>query len=146
MIDYFLTSVIINLEVGARIIVFNATFNNISCISWCSVLLMEENRVLRENHWPAASSLHRKLFDPQAIRTSWVVEFRSPNANLLARIKTKIISHVYYYINWQLIVYSLTKISSFSCSGCFQPRATNFPFLVLVTQINCIYIFLNIVC
>jgi hypothetical protein len=26
--------------------------------------------------------------------------------------------------------YSLTKISSFSCSGCFQPRATNFPFLV----------------
>ena len=38
------------------------------------------------------------------------------------------------------------KRSSFSCSGCFQPRATNFPFLVLVTQINCIYIFLNIVC
>ena len=33
------------------------------------------------------------------------------------------------------------KISSFSCSGCFQPRATNFPFLVLVMQINCIYIF-----
>jgi hypothetical protein len=40
--------------------------------------------------------------------------------------------------------YSLTKISSFSCSGCFQPRATNFSFLVLVMQINCI--FLNIVC
>ena len=38
------------------------------------------------------------------------------------------------------------KISSFSCSDCFQPRATNFPFLVLVMQINCIYIFLNIVC
>jgi hypothetical protein len=33
------------------------------------------------------------------------------------------------------------KISSFSCSDCFQPRATNFPFLVLVMQINCIYIF-----
>jgi hypothetical protein len=28
--------------------------------------------------------------------------------------------------------YSLTKISSFSCSGCFQPRVTNFPFLALV--------------
>ena len=40
-------------------------------------------------------SLHKKLFDPQAIQTSWVVEFRSPNANLLARIKTKIISHVH---------------------------------------------------
>ena len=38
------------------------------------------------------------------------------------------------------------KISRFSCSGCFQPRATNFPFLVSVMPINCIYIFLNIVC
>jgi hypothetical protein len=35
--------------------VFNATFNNISAISWRSVLLMEETRVTRENHWPAAS-------------------------------------------------------------------------------------------
>ena len=32
--------------------VFNATFNNISAISWQSVLLMEETG---ENHWPAAS-------------------------------------------------------------------------------------------
>ena len=35
--------------------VFNATFNNISVISWWSVLLMEENGVLRENHQPVAS-------------------------------------------------------------------------------------------
>jgi hypothetical protein len=35
--------------------VFNATFNNISAISWQSVLLMEETAVLRENHRPAAS-------------------------------------------------------------------------------------------
>ena len=48
------------------------------------------------------NSLHEKLFNPQAIQTSWVVEFRSPNANLLGRIKTKIISHVYYYINTSL--------------------------------------------
>jgi len=32
--------------------VFNATFNNISVISWRSVLLVEETR---ENHWLAAS-------------------------------------------------------------------------------------------
>jgi len=31
-------------------IVLNATFNNISAISWRSVLLMEETRVLGENH------------------------------------------------------------------------------------------------
>jgi hypothetical protein len=35
--------------------VFNATFNNISVISWQSVLLMEEARVPGENHWHVAS-------------------------------------------------------------------------------------------
>jgi hypothetical protein len=30
--------------------VFNATFNNISVISWRSVLLVEETGVPRENH------------------------------------------------------------------------------------------------
>ena len=33
--------------------VFNATFNNISAISWWSVLLMEESGVSGENHRPA---------------------------------------------------------------------------------------------
>jgi hypothetical protein len=33
---------------------FNATFNNISVISWRSVLLVEETRVPRENHQPVA--------------------------------------------------------------------------------------------
>ena len=35
--------------------VFNATFNNISVISWRSVLLVEETGVPRENHRPVAS-------------------------------------------------------------------------------------------
>ena len=36
--------------------VLNATFNNISGISWRSVLLVKETRVPREkNHWPVAS-------------------------------------------------------------------------------------------
>jgi hypothetical protein len=35
--------------------VFNATFKNISVISWRSVLLVEENGVPGENPWPAAS-------------------------------------------------------------------------------------------
>jgi hypothetical protein len=56
------------------------------------------------------TSLHEQLFDPQAIRTSWVVEFRSPNANSLAQIKTKIISHVYYYINLQLFSHKNIKL------------------------------------
>ena len=34
---------------------FNATFNNISAISWRSVLLVEETRVPGENYWPFVS-------------------------------------------------------------------------------------------
>ena len=37
------------------VVVFNATFNNISVISWRLVLLVMETRVPGENHWPAAS-------------------------------------------------------------------------------------------
>jgi hypothetical protein len=37
--------------------VFNATFNNISVISWQTVLLVEETRVSEENHQPVASHL-----------------------------------------------------------------------------------------
>jgi hypothetical protein len=40
---------------GVRVVVFNATFNNISVISWQSVLLVEETREPRENHRPAGS-------------------------------------------------------------------------------------------
>ena len=38
-----------------RVMVFNATFNNISVISWWSVLLLEETGVPRENHQPDTS-------------------------------------------------------------------------------------------
>jgi len=53
--------------------VFNTTLNNIPVISWQSVLLVEETRVPRENHWLAAShwqtwsynvsSIHRHELD-----------------------------------------------------------------------------------
>jgi len=38
-----------------RVMVFNATFNNISVISWWSVLFEEETAVPGENHRPVAS-------------------------------------------------------------------------------------------
>ena len=37
------------------IMVFNATFNNISVISWRSVLLVEETGIPKKNHRPFAS-------------------------------------------------------------------------------------------
>ena len=41
--------------VWVRFTVFNVTFNNISVISWRSVLLVEETGVHIENHWNATS-------------------------------------------------------------------------------------------
>ena len=38
-----------------RVMVFNATFNNISGISWRSILFVEEIGVPGENHRPAAN-------------------------------------------------------------------------------------------
>ena len=37
------------------VMVFNATFNNISVISWQSVLLVDETGVPRENHRPVTN-------------------------------------------------------------------------------------------
>ena len=42
-------------RIRVRLMVFNATFNNISVISWRSVLLVEETGVPGENHRPVAS-------------------------------------------------------------------------------------------
>jgi hypothetical protein len=43
------------LDCRVRVMVFNTTFNNISVISWQSVLLVEETGVPGENHRPVAS-------------------------------------------------------------------------------------------
>jgi hypothetical protein len=40
----------IRMRVKVRVMVFNATFNSISAISWRSVLLMEKTGVTGENH------------------------------------------------------------------------------------------------
>jgi hypothetical protein len=45
-----------------RLMVFNSTFNNISVISWLSVLLVEETGVPWENHRPVASHFVCGLF------------------------------------------------------------------------------------
>jgi hypothetical protein len=43
------------LSTMVRVMVFNPTFNNISVISWLSVLLVEETRVTRANQRPVTS-------------------------------------------------------------------------------------------
>ena len=51
--DKYLTKV--NSTVIVRVVVFNATFHNISVMSWRSVLLVEETVVPEEIHRPVAS-------------------------------------------------------------------------------------------
>ena len=60
--------------------VFNATFNNISVISWLSVLLVKETGVPRENHRPATS--HRQTLSYNIIMsTPCLSEVRTPRNN-----------------------------------------------------------------
>jgi len=49
--------------------VFNATFNNISVISWQSVLLVEETRVPKENHRPVASHWQTFLYNVVSLKS-----------------------------------------------------------------------------
>jgi hypothetical protein len=51
------------------LIVFNATFNNISVISWRSVLLVEETGGPGENHRPVAIHWQTSALEP----TTWTI-------------------------------------------------------------------------
>ena len=57
--------------------VFNATFNNISVISWWSVLLVEETRVPGENHRSVAS--HWQTLSHVVLSTPCLSEARTHN-------------------------------------------------------------------
>jgi hypothetical protein len=58
--------------------VFNATFNDISVISWRSVFLVEETGVPGENHRPVAS--HRQALSHNVVSsTSRLSGFRTHN-------------------------------------------------------------------
>jgi len=45
----------LNCSLRVRFMVFYTNFNNISVLSWQSVLLVEETRLPGEYHWPATS-------------------------------------------------------------------------------------------
>jgi hypothetical protein len=54
-IAIFMSWISTNIKCRVRVMVFNATYNNISVILWRSVLLMEETRGPEENHGPVTS-------------------------------------------------------------------------------------------
>ena len=51
----YMMIMVFGLDIRVMVMVFTATFNNISVISWRSVLLVEETGVPGENTRPAAS-------------------------------------------------------------------------------------------
>ena len=58
--------------------VFNATFSNISVISWGQVLLVEETGAPGENHWHVAS--HWQTLSHNVVSsTPRMSEFQTPN-------------------------------------------------------------------
>ena len=58
---------------GDRVMVFNTTFNNISVISWCSILLVEETGEPEENH--ALVTSHFDLKGTLSVMSSSFVTF-----------------------------------------------------------------------
>jgi hypothetical protein len=63
---------------GLDFMVFNATFNNISVLSWRSVLLVEKTRVPGENYLPVASHWqlhHIRLYRVHLMYNEWTIFF-----------------------------------------------------------------------
>ena len=63
--------------------VFNATFNNISVISWWSVILMEETGVPGENQRPITS--HRQTLSHNVVSTTLCHEQGFSNSDNLSQ-------------------------------------------------------------
>ena len=74
-----------------RFIVFNATFNIISAISWRSALLVEETGVSIENHRPVAS--HWQILSHNVVLSEWGFELTNLvviSTNCISRHKSTI--------------------------------------------------------
>jgi hypothetical protein len=70
--------IIIHLAIRVRVMMFNATFNNISVLSWRSVLLVEETRVPGENNRPIVSHW-QTLSHNVVLRTPHLGEIQTHN-------------------------------------------------------------------
>ena len=72
----FITDIIIGYSVVTWVMVFKTTFNNISVISWRSVLLVEETGVSGENHRQVTDNFyHIMLYQVHLTCATWSVLF-----------------------------------------------------------------------
>jgi hypothetical protein len=71
---------------------FKATFNNISVISWQSVLLVEETGVAGENHWHVASHWQTlSLYTPRKI----IVTYAHFRVDISTFLKTNLVPNLH---------------------------------------------------
>ena len=97
-----------------RVIVLNATFNNIWVVSWRSVLLVEETG---ENHWPAANHSQTlshnvvsrtpflsglELATLDVIGTHWIGSFKS-NYHMITSTTAMNMFWLIDWFNWFLV-------------------------------------------
>ena len=92
--------------VWARVMVFNATFNNISAISWRSVLLEEETGVPGENHRPVASHW-QTLSHNVCIEYTW-------HENMISKTQYHFVKMCFFVIlyNYILLLVDINHVST----------------------------------
>jgi hypothetical protein len=82
---------------GVKGMMFNATFNNISAISWLSVLLVEKTAVPRENHRPVSShwqTLWHNVVSSSPLSFFWWRKPEYPEKTTdLSQVTNKLLSH-----------------------------------------------------
>ena len=84
--------------------VFNATFNNISVISWRSVLLVEETGLSGENHRPVASHW-QTLSQNVTSSTPRIGEIRTDNISVFFSDGIKTV-----YLNFYIFTVNLNQL------------------------------------
>ena len=67
----------------------NAIFNNISAISWRSVLLMEEIAVPGENHTPVTDKLSHNVVSSTSRPSGYQTHNYDPSWDVVTYIRTK---------------------------------------------------------
>jgi hypothetical protein len=107
-----------------RVIVFNATFNNILVILWRSVLLVEETGVSGENHWPVAS--HWKTLSHNVVSSTphlsgellmffpntYMSKVMWSNTNHLYTVRYDIIYNYCFHMRWTSKVDNLSRVDN----------------------------------
>jgi hypothetical protein len=113
-----------NVKMGLWVMVFNATFNNISVISLQSVLLVEETGVPRENHRPAAS--HWQALSHNVVSSTP----RLSGIQNSQRVKTYILKFLFVNLYIYMFMYKRMKSISYICTSVRQILANKKLFCV----------------